>query len=343
MKRTIIAAATLLLGTSALAAGSGAQDKFDKGLSSDSKLTFAALSPKDSLGSVKLAQATKSDVAYSGMGGPLDEIDSATVSKTASGSDTFVETDPIVLAKYEQAAALKGKSSAGMGGPIEDFSSVSDKTVIGDASDPVILAKHEQGAALKTGQAYTGTGGPSEELSSISDKTVVGNPTDPVILAKNEQGAAMKLGQANTGMGGPIEGSDTIDLSPRPAASNYPPCDPGPGDDRCIQLYEPGVRARLASWNRSSGGLGNSAMSAVGGPYEPLDDSSDELAMNNDVASDSAVDATYAEDEDVARHSEYSGIGGPIEAQSGYPACSPGAGDDSCIQLYEAGVTGAGN
>ncbi len=32
------------------------------------------------------------------------------------------------------------------------------------------------------------------------------------------------------------------DLTTRPAAGNYPACDPGPGDDSCIQLYEPGVR-----------------------------------------------------------------------------------------------------
>ena len=29
-------------------------------------------------------------------------------------------------------------------------------------------------------------------------------------------------------------------------ASPYPPCSAGAGDDRCIQLYEPGVRRKLA-------------------------------------------------------------------------------------------------
>jgi hypothetical protein len=32
------------------------------------------------------------------------------------------------------------------------------------------------------------------------------------------------------GIGGPIE-----------ERTGYPPCDPGPGDDKCIQLYERGV------------------------------------------------------------------------------------------------------
>ena len=74
------------------------------------------------------------------------------------------------------------------------------------------------------------------------------------------------------GMGGPYEevyGSGTVSLTPRPATENYPPCDPGPGDDNCIQLYEPGVRDQLASWNRATGGLADgSATTAMGGPYE---------------------------------------------------------------------------
>ena len=40
--------------------------------------------------------------------------------------------------------------------------------------------------------------------------------------------------------------------------------------------------------------------------------------------------------------SGYQGMGGPI-AETGYPPCAPGPGDDRCIQLYEPGVTGAGN
>ena len=50
--------------------------------------------------------------------------------------------------------------------------------------------------------------------------------------------------------------------------------------------------------------------------------------------------------EPVAEHSNsmiYSGLGGPIEERTNYPPCRRGAGDDNCIQLYERGVTGAGN
>ena len=149
-----------------------------------------------------------------------------------------------------------------------------------------------------------------------------------------------------TGMGGPLEEisteSKSLDLTPRLASENYPPCSPGPGDDRCIQLYEPGVRAQLASWNEPTGGLADhSATTAMGGPYEPVDDSDAEMAAVEDDAGlkTAAVDA----DPQLADHSEYQGVGGPIESQSGYPACSPGPGDDRCIQMYESGVTGAGN
>lgn len=221
-----------------------------------------------------------------------------------------------------------------------------------------------------------------------------------------------------TGVGGPIETADagTLDLAPQPAATNYPPCSPGPGDDRCIQLYEPGVRDQLASWNRPTGGLLDDrnatamggpyepasvdmtgkpaeanlasvykpeadATAAVGGPYEPADIAEakpaqadlasvykadagasagmggpyepveTELAMNGDGSVDASVgETTHTElaastgaGTAVADHGAFTGVGGPIEAQSGYPPCSPGPGDDRCIQLYESGVSGAGN
>jgi len=82
-----------------------------------------------------------------------------------------------------------------------------------------------------------------------------------------------------------------------PAAAAYPACRPGAGDDHCIQLYEPGVRAQLAGWNRSAGG----AESAMGGPYEPVDTTlagelggpgTGSLAMNGDGVTDTAIGET---------------------------------------------------
>ncbi|HYI65032.1 MAG TPA: hypothetical protein VEW71_09120 [Allosphingosinicella sp.] len=114
---------------------------------------------------------------------------------------------------------------------------------------------------------------------------------------------------SEAGVGGPVEPAEVAtsmtaapDITPRPAAHNYPPCDPGPGDDNCIQLYEPGVRTALASWNQPSGGLMqpgeamasaepalDEATTAVGGPYEPLVAEADETAMNGDEVIDPAA------------------------------------------------------
>jgi len=236
-------------------------------------------------------------------------------------------------------SALSGISTAAdtSGKPADDAD-----IVVNDSTNPVIAAKWAQAAAMKSA---TGMGGPLEEVDAggkpADDANIVVNdPTNPVIAAKWAQAAAMKSG---TGMGGPLEEANagTVSLTPRPATTSYPPCDPGPGDDSCIQLYEPGVRAQLASWNRETGGLvDGAATNAMGGPYEPLE-SDIELAMNGDGVADSGVGETS--DVEVAHHTTATGMGGPIESQSGYPACDPGPGDDSCIQLYERGVTGQGN
>lgn len=53
------------------------------------------------------------------------------------------------------------------------------------------------------------------------------------------------------------------------AAVTYRPCRPGAGDDRCIQLYERGVRASYARWLRDRGvAEPRTQVAAVGGPAE---------------------------------------------------------------------------
>jgi len=166
--------------------------------------------------------------------------------------------------------------------------------------------------------------------------------------AKIEMASFDKVDGGEVGMGGPLEEVDTAGLKPQPATKSYPACSPGPGDDNCIQLYERGVREQLAGW-KSSGGLADgSATTAMGGPFEPIGTEAEAGAAAR--AGDGLVSLASGETEDVgfagaavAAHTEFGGVGGPIEAQSGYPPCSPGPGDDRCIQLYEAGVTGAGN
>ena len=82
------------------------------------------------------------------------------------------------------------------------------------------------------------------------------------------------------------------------------------------------------------------ATTAVGGPYEPVEGS--ETAMAGDGNVDAAAGETAEVELASADSAQYAGMGGPI-AETGYPPCSPGPGDDRCIQLYEPGVTGAGN
>ena len=55
--------------------------------------------------------------------------------------------------------------------------------------------------------------------------------------------------------------ADAVQLS-------YRPCRPGPGDDRCIQLYERGVRTAYAHWRREQAD-GPRTELAMGGPIEP--------------------------------------------------------------------------
>ena len=66
---------------------------------------------------------------------------------------------------------------------------------------------------------------------------------------------------------------EKADAHPAPAplerevAVTYRPCRPGPGDDRCIQLYERGVRAAYARWQRDRGDRPATQV-AMGGPME---------------------------------------------------------------------------
>ncbi|QPQ55778.1 hypothetical protein IC614_04090 [Allosphingosinicella flava] len=118
--------------------------------------------------------------------------------------------------------------------------------------------------------------------------------------------------------------------SPTPVTSAYPACSGAESDDRCIQLYERGVRtsANLAM-NRDMNGTATAAMddsmtmpadgsgtyTGQGGPYEPVD---------------------------ASGYAAMSGMATPT-SRSGYPPCPRSDAADSCIQLYERGVTGNGN
>lgn len=174
--------------------------------------------------------------------------------------------------------------------------------------------------ADKTDPAYKAVVATDEDMKAAwSDKTDVtyvpdkmnaemiagdGADWDAVAAAKMD---AMNMGEAAmrpaaieagftdspdmSGVGGPYEAADTAaaDLAPRPATHNYPACRPGPGDDNCIQLYEPGVQQRLASWSQPAGGFAGAADTqiAMGGPYEPADSATSTEQLNQQALADS--------------------------------------------------------
>lgn len=142
-------------------------------------------------------------------------------------------------------------------------------------------------------------------------------------------------GSTATGVGGPYEAPGAGTPT---AKGDYPPCDPGPGDDMCIQLYEAGVSTptnlamnrnlgdgstMMASADTASGWTNevDASTTAVGGPYEPVTGDSPDPYAAPVVREEGMTETTDA-------------------AGTDYPACAPGPGDDNCIQLYERGVTG---
>jgi hypothetical protein len=138
------------------------------------------------------------------------------------------------------------------------------------AKDPFVVSSTETMATvpfLQTASAgtaaATGTGDPDLDLAVDPDA---------------EQASL-------TGMGGPEEPVEMAATAAPAAPVGYRPCRPGPGDDNCIQLYEPGVREALASWTPRTEAV------AMGGPYEPVDGGGPETAM----AGDGLVDAELGE------------------------------------------------
>ncbi|WP_166036674.1 hypothetical protein [Sphingosinicella sp. YJ22] len=141
------------------------------------------------------------------------------------------------------------------------------------------------------------------------------------------------------GQGGPYEPVANANMS------SWPACDPGPGDDRCIQLYEPGVRGAYAQWS-----AGRERM-AMGGPYEPV--TSDKAAVGAEptteptgvrvAKADMAMDhANMVSDTRTAEEMQnasvygkvdetHTGVGGPLEEVRDYPRCRSRS-DDRCQQ-----------
>lgn len=323
MKRYYAAAGALLLGTSALA-WAGDADKIAV------EPVKVATSTDTAMSWDKSTLATKSDTAiFTESKTELSSLDKDLAKLAVAETDHKIQTastDSWTDTKVETASFDTAKLDTAW----SDIGKVQTASTAGDS----------KAAVLSTDEVGTGMGGPLEEVDKASTSAVV-QPSNasPELDARGIQVisdvAFVPPGFNATGgaVGGPDSGDD----------ESYPACT-AERTDNCVQLYERGVRAALAS------DPAGSTTTAMGGPYEPVDVDSTKLAMNGDgdieVSKGETADAdTVAVPTDAvaATHSDNQGVGGPVEAQSGYPPCSPGPGDDRCIQLYERGVSGAGN
>ena len=149
----------------------------------------------------------------------------------------------------------------GMGGAFEEASlstkgegDTSAKFASADMGGKAALSGMDAGGKMQTasmdmgGKSWSGNSDSSGKLAmngkgagsdQFAGKQATGDAADQAIetaaVAKDTSasGTSGQGKESYTGMGGPEE-----------AVSNYPPCQPGPGDDRCIQLYERGVSAK---------------------------------------------------------------------------------------------------
>jgi hypothetical protein len=369
MKRYYAAAGALLLGTSALA---WAQD-MDKSAVEPSKTAVEAKSDMSWEKTDTASLTAKSDLAATGD----SKLQMASFDKALDGfakaetdakfqtasfdtkSDSAWSDAKLQTAAFEsksemawadesklQTASFDSKDVSGSGEAKLQTASMDTKLDRGSTANKVDMAWADTDGKIQTAafdKTETGMGGPLEETNAASGSVVQPSNADPEHDARGiaviSDPAFVPPGYNGTAgaVGGPDEG----------AGESYPACT-AEVTDNCIQLYESGVHASGAA--AQSAGVDDSA--GMGGPYEPVENDSAHLAMNGDGHVDSAMGETsdaavqaadsagYAA---VAGHADYQGVGGPVEAQSGYPPCSPGPGDDRCIQLYERGVTGAGN
>lgn len=162
MKRIIIAAGTLFLGTSALAWAPSTAPA-----AQGSNVPIAAPAPSAKAPGVTL-------VAKSNTLPKIDEASARFQTASLARSDKVVDADPDLDLAVNPEAGKADYAAAGTFAANER-----------PATDETLAAEMGE-ASAPASAAHSGTGGPLEEVA-------------------------------------------------------YPPCRPGPGDDRCIQLYEPGV------------------------------------------------------------------------------------------------------
>lgn len=189
-----------------------------------------------------------------------------------------VAKDPLVVSSTETMATAPFLQTASAG---------TWDAAVTEAGDPDLDLAVDPEAEQAS---LTGMGGPEEPVDvEPADETLGADDVAPApeTLAATDVAPAPETTLA------------AADIAPRPAAQNYPACRPGPGDDSCIQLYEPGVRVALASWTQPTGGLADGTQTAMGGPYEPVDGAGTDMAMAGDGIVDMGM-GEMAKDEAVA-------------------------------------------
>ena len=338
MKKYVVTAAALMLGTSALAwapaekAHVGAIETAKTAFSADTLSGSANWSKEDKLGMTSLAKSSEASVPAAS---------ASTGSKVADdGGVTFAEADFKAKADVDSTAMASTSSTT----------KVADDGGVTFAESDFKAKGDIDATALASASKVADDGGLTFAEADIKSKDDVGG-----IQTASATDTGLK--SPDTGMGGPVE-----------SAATYPPCDPGPGDDRCIQLYEPGVRTALAAWKDANSNVG------MGGPLEPAPSGTKEQASAQQATTGGSASAHSGHDMSAGTHAKTTtgtadadtasdtgaamakpatgsattgttpgAIGGPVEQRTGYPPCRPGRGDDRCIQLYERGVTGRDN
>ena len=156
-----------------------------------------------------------------GMGGPFEEAslkgsaEAGDMSAKLAGGGKTGMADAGEGAKFQNASMdAEGKNWAGH----EGMEGMEGKLAGADMT--------AKGAVDSGKQMASGPVGTDSAAAAVDTAAVMKEPA--------ASGAATGDGkQTYAGMGGPEE-----------AVDSYPPCRPGPGDDRCIQLYEVGSSAK---------------------------------------------------------------------------------------------------
>lgn len=132
--------------------------------------------------------------------------------------------------------------------------SAAAKDLWSDKSVSSLYGAFEGAMSYEEASAFTGDKNEALTATQVSEKQSWLAQSD----ATDDTQMAAGKGKMD-GQGGPFEAADAD--SERTA---WPACRPGPGDDRCIQLHEPGVRRAYAQWSAGRARMG------MGGPEEPV-------------------------------------------------------------------------